>query len=419
MGNAGRAALQSGESLREESLISPNGAYALQHRTEGTLALRDNRAARDVWQISAPVSAPGWLTLVPEGFLVLAEASGTLVWSSGGVDRRVVSAMVRNDGRLVLVDPDGNVRWSRDPLSAEDLAAYRPASGDRLQRGEVLADSIVSPDDRYTLTHSSEGETLLYKMSQDGGPRRVWARRAGERGAAISLGLDGVIRAGTDSTVLQRWTGRYLLDPMSFVVSAVVVRNEGDVALLSENGNEIYDSGTAAEESSIAKIERAEALREVKQAGKMARPDPGGNTNDATIEFPDEESLLIRTDFSDDEAWRLVCAPDTDGCQDFGLVDDRKFGGVTLDVLLSLVDRCYFFVADGRTIADPEHPILVVNNDDPFDDDDPEFAVQRGATFRVTPSHKREIAQNLSIANMDFADFAQSADDDGVFRGFR
>lgn len=41
-----------------------------------------------------------------------------------------------------------------------------------------------------------------------------------------------------------------------------------------------------------------------------------------------------------------------------------------------------------------------------------------GRTFRIIPSEMWGIENNLSIANMDFRDFADSADADGVFRGF-
>jgi uncharacterized small protein (DUF1192 family) len=319
------------------------------------------------------------------------------------------------------MDPDGYVRWSRDPLSTEDLAAYGPARGDRLQRGEVLADSLVSPDGRYTLTHTSAGETLLAKPD-DGGTRGVWTRKAGSPGAVISLGLDGVLRAGTDSTVLQRWTGRYSMDPTSFTVSAVVVRDEGDVVLESADGTEIYDSGTAAEEARLTKLHQEYARREAQaKAKKAARSEA---TTGWKIEFPEDGSLLIRTDFSDDDVWRVVCeaacAPtNPDGFEAyFGFVDDRQLDGATVEALLDVVDQGYFFVADTRTITDPEHPILVVNNDDPFDDDDPEFTLPRGATFRVVPSEAWGPENNLSLANMDFEDFANSTDDDGVFRGF-
>jgi hypothetical protein len=60
-------------------------------------------------------------------------------------------------GGLPILEPAGYVRPSRDPLSTEDLATYRPARGAQLQRGEVLAGAIVPPDGRYMLTHTSAG----------------------------------------------------------------------------------------------------------------------------------------------------------------------------------------------------------------------------------------------------------------------
>ncbi|WP_435828452.1 DUF6924 domain-containing protein, partial [Nocardia testacea] len=42
----------------------------------------------------------------------------------------------------------------------------------------------------------------------------------------------------------------------------------------------------------------------------------------------------------------------------------------------------------------------------------------RGRTVRILPSQMWGIENNLSIANMDFQDFADAADPDGVFRGF-
>lgn len=44
--------------------------------------------------------------------------------------------------------------------------------------------------------------------------------------------------------------------------------------------------------------------------------------------------------------------------------------------------------------------------------------VEPGRTFRALPSEVNGIESNLSIANMDWEDFAESVDDDGVFRGF-
>ena len=42
---------------------------------------------------------------------------------------------------------------------------------------------------------------------------------------------------------------------------------------------------------------------------------------------------------------------------------------------------------------------------------------QVGRTFRSIPSKVLPIAANLSLANMDFARFADNTDADGIFRG--
>lgn len=41
-----------------------------------------------------------------------------------------------------------------------------------------------------------------------------------------------------------------------------------------------------------------------------------------------------------------------------------------------------------------------------------------GGTFRSMPEEVEPITANLNLANMDFADFADSVGADGIFRGF-
>ena len=65
------------------------------------------------------------------------------------------------------------------------------------------------------------------------------------------------------------------------------------------------------------------------------------------------------------------------------------------------------FIVDARAIAHPDHPIVVV---DVYD--------EPGRTFRVIPSEMWAVENNLSLANMDFAEFAEAVDQDGIFRGF-
>ena len=124
---------------------------------------------------------------------------------------------------------------------------------------------------------------------------------------------------------------------------------------------------------------------------------------------------MLRTDFSDESVWRLVCEEMQQPVDGFrahvDFVNDPAFTRVdAIEVATSLSGdpkRGFAFIVDHRTVSQAEHPILVV---DVFG--------ELGRTFRIIPSESWNVENNLSIANMDFCDFADSVDADGVFRGF-
>lgn len=130
-----------------------------------------------------------------------------------------------------------------------------------------------------------------------------------------------------------------------------------------------------------------------------------------------QAALVIRTDFSNDEAWEAIGAailqPTEEG---FGaqveFVDDGAYRGVTKQQLVKLIPQddqrpFFFMIVDDVTVRSPEHPILVVD-----------LWREPGREFRAVPAAVQAVENNLSIANMDFAEFADSVDADGVFRGF-
>ena len=125
---------------------------------------------------------------------------------------------------------------------------------------------------------------------------------------------------------------------------------------------------------------------------------------------------MLRTDFSDEACWRSICAEvlaeTTDGFRAYvDVVEDRAFDGFgTDDVLATVGDDYrwgYLVVGDRVTMTQAEHPFLVLDLLD-----------ERGRSFRALPREIQAIENNLSIANMDFSEFADSAGSDGVFRGF-
>ncbi|WRZ96450.1 hypothetical protein OHB54_46750 (plasmid) [Streptomyces sp. NBC_01007] len=141
-------------------------------------------------------------------------------------------------------------------------------------------------------------------------------------------------------------------------------------------------------------------------------------------------ALIIRTDFSDETVWRAVCAeslrPWGDGDYEphVHIVDDPVWVGATTDHVIAAVsadeDLSVVFLADRITMRDREHPLLavaVLTRDECESDE--EFEAY-GGSVRTVPAGIHDIHANLSIANLDFADFTEAARTDpaGIFRSF-
>lgn len=127
------------------------------------------------------------------------------------------------------------------------------------------------------------------------------------------------------------------------------------------------------------------------------------------------DAPVLRTDFSNDSAWDALCeAIQQEGEEGFHAyvecVSDPEFANVSPGDLLAHArgtGRSYLFVVDAQAITDDEHPVLVLD-----------LETEPGRTFRVIPAEIWGVENNLTIANMDFREFADAADEDGVFRGF-
>lgn len=143
---------------------------------------------------------------------------------------------------------------------------------------------------------------------------------------------------------------------------------------------------------------------------------------------------VIRTDLSDDNQWStvrdLISAPQREAGMEFfayvKFVSNEKHRDKEPNaVVLSLPDGypgMFCFVVDQECIENPEHPVLVIgfypSDNESFDRLPRSTPADGIVTFRALPSQIQAIQNNLSIANMDFAEFADSVDGDGVFRGF-
>ena len=127
---------------------------------------------------------------------------------------------------------------------------------------------------------------------------------------------------------------------------------------------------------------------------------------------------LIRTDFSDISCWKAVCAPiampsEVDGfLAHVTLVDDPAYEGLSTQQLLALVpeghEHAILIVADNTALSSHEVPLLAID-----------LIEEPGREMRVIARELWGVENNLSLANMDFEEFARAVDADGAFRGFK
>jgi hypothetical protein len=127
-----------------------------------------------------------------------------------------------------------------------------------------------------------------------------------------------------------------------------------------------------------------------------------------------DASLLVRTDFIDDDAWQTLVAeagasygPDQFSAS-FIPVSDPSFDGMSpADLARVPGSALVVFAVDATSMLRSAKTLLVVDR-----------VEEPGRFFRVVLSEAWGPENNLRLANMDFAEFADSADADGVFRGF-
>jgi hypothetical protein len=91
-------------------------------------------------------------------------------------------------------------------------------------------------------------------------------------------------------------------------------------------------------------------------------------------------------------------------------VDDPAFENLTAAGLRTEQADGPFvsFLADERTLCDAEHPILAVWV----------WPGREYEPFRVVPGALWSVENNINVRNLDWWDYTDSADEDGVFRGF-
>lgn len=159
--------------------------------------------------------------------------------------------------------------------------------------------------------------------------------------------------------------------------------------------------------------------------GESSTPPPGEFTPavDTGFALPREAgTLVVRTDFSNEDAWRAVRSKIEEESPEYGptFVDDPRFEGATAERLAELASADpdnggVLFVVDGVTLGSADHLVLTVDlaEDEIGEDGVPD----RCEPFRVVPEKVFAIAANVLIGNMWLEEFAEGVDENGVLWG--
>ena len=150
----------------------------------------------------------------------------------------------------------------------------------------------------------------------------------------------------------------------------------------------------------------------------VATPDAEDGLPPLAIGSRDELSpLVIRTDFTDEEAWNRVLEelhePWAGNEAAPYLISEPAYDRVPADRIIKAVLAAIpelelpgvVFIADATTMHEEKHPLLTVSTEwsgEPFAEDEEAFTTQ----FRIRPNAAIEVSCNLGIGNMDFEDFA-------------
>ncbi|MFE4449294.1 DUF6461 domain-containing protein [Streptomyces sp. NPDC056796] len=235
--------LGAGGRLRHQSLTSPSGSHTLAHLGSGDLVLRCNAEHRDVWSTGTHWADGGWAELTADGDLVVHNPHGAPVWRSGTDGSGARRLVVRDDGRVELLDTEGRAVWSADTHTSCGAPSVDTPRGAVMLRGQTLRQhTLTSADGSTVLGHHDDRRLVLF--GADG--TWLWYAHLGEaQRPGLHLDEDGMLRILDDDTERPPLAGP--ADELR-VESGEVLLRRADGTLVWRNGEEVTESGAAAQE---------------------------------------------------------------------------------------------------------------------------------------------------------------------------
>ncbi|MEV6029029.1 Curculin domain-containing protein (mannose-binding) lectin [Streptomyces sp. NPDC052036] len=236
--------LGAGGRLRHQSLTSHSGSHTQVHQEVGDLVLQCNAEHRAVWSTGTEWVDGGWTELTADGDLVVHNPHGAPVWSSGTAGSGARRLVVRDDGRVELLDEDGTSVWSVDAHASCDAPAMDTPRGAVLRRGQTLRrHTLTSADGSTVLGHRDDRRLVLY--GADG--TSLWYAHLGDaERPGLLLDENGMLRTLDD-------------ERPALGGPADELRVEtGEIRLCRADGTVVWRNGEEVTEPGAALVEPAE-----------------------------------------------------------------------------------------------------------------------------------------------------------------
>jgi hypothetical protein len=410
--------------MSRRAVSCPSGEYSVVHQHDGNVVVYRNADRFAVWAAGTVYQSSVWspetlatrdlgrvygragrLELEEDGNLVIYCADDKARWTSGVGTYPPLGLMIHDAGRLVVMSVKNTFPWSSPYPPARWEGWNRTGDGRRLRRGQCLRNaSLISDDGRFTFVVGED--TAVYLCHTDGPVEWAVPKVDGE---GFELTADGrlVVRAADG--------GERPADSLGITASSaaeLAARGAAELLVTDDGDLVIRDGGGAVIWTMQPPFRNEAPEKDSPHAPRKDRPEPNMPSNIPQLPLG-EDLPVVRTDFSDDDAWHEVVArigaayDDGDGDMisiPVTPIDDERYANLTADQLAALVPQDaqwpMLAVADAQTMASADRHVLLVNLDEE----------SRSPTARALPTAVVEIGVNLWMANMDWEDFAGDPD---------
>lgn len=262
--SSNQVSLTSGQTLSAGDMLSNNSQTTLVQQDDGNLVMYD-ALGKSLWSTGTSGNPGAYSIMQPGGNLVVYSSTGTALWASATGGNNGSNTMLQEDGNLLINNSAGTPIWANGTFGRNvnygiasnhtDYVGFehqQRASAQRFYYGQAESDprsmyrmgfdDVLSSGQQLTnssntnLTMQGDGNLVL----QDASGTALWASNtAGNPGAYATMQEDGnfVVYDSSDNALWASSTTGYLGAQM-------VMQEDGNLVIYDEYGAGLWGTGT-------------------------------------------------------------------------------------------------------------------------------------------------------------------------------